>query len=324
MPFRVGVIGAGTHGSRYLRHAREDVPGMSPAVLCRRNRDLGAELARRFDCRYQAESADLIADPEVDGIIVATPPASHFPLACEVLAAGKPLLLEKPLTVSLAEARELCRLDASGAAPPLFLAQSLRWNPVILKVKELWPRLGRVHHVRLAQRLAPTQLAWQRDPAQSVGGSVLLTGVHLFDLARFLSGRECVEVDCRQRQVLHPCLEDFFLARATLDDGAWVSFEVSKYTRSRAAWLEAVGEEGQIWADYLNGGIRFRQDRQEEPHPVDATLPTLPRLLADWMVAARHQAAVPVTARDGLRTLEIVEACYRSHRERRAVLISEL
>ncbi|MFH1845004.1 MAG: Gfo/Idh/MocA family oxidoreductase, partial [bacterium] len=243
--FRIGVIGAGIHGERYVRHAARDVPDLEPVQVCRRDREAGQQLADRYGCRYQPETDAVITSPEVDGLIICTPPSTHFPLAAATVAAGKPVLLEKPMTGTLVEARELCRLAAT-APSLLMVAQTLRWNPVIRKVKELWSSLGRVHFIRLAQRLAPTQLAWQRNPAESVGGSVLLTGVHLFDLARYLSGGEFALVDSRQRQVLHPCLEDNFLARAELEDGTWVSLEVSKYTHSVSCWLEVVGEEAQL------------------------------------------------------------------------------
>ncbi len=314
MDTRVGVIGAGAHGERYVRHGGQDVPGMTATALCRRDAAAGQEMAARFGVRYHRESAALISDPEVDGVVICTPPSSHFDLAAAVLAAGKPLLLEKPMTGVLDEAERLARLDAS-AKHPLMVGQSLRWNPVILKVRELVPRLGRLHLLRFAQRLAPTTLAWQRDLAQTVGGSVLLTGVHVFDLARFLSGREVVEVDSRQRQVLNPVVEDQFLARGVLDDGCWVSFEVTKCTHSRACWVEVVGERGQVFGDYLQGGVVLRQGRDEERFDVSALAPTLPAVLADWLLSVQGEAPPPVTVADGLATLRIADACYRSAAE---------
>ncbi len=311
MSFRIGVLGAGTHGERYVRHALRDVQGMTVTALCRRNKEAGRELAAQYGVRYHAEPESLITDPEVDGVVVCTPPSSHFVLARAVLASGKPLLLEKPMTGLLDQAERLVELDAK-APHPLMLAQALRWNPVILKVRRLWSSLGRVHLIRLAQRLAPTALEWQRNLDETVGGSVLLTGVHIFDLARFLTGQEFTTVDSRQRQVLNPIVEDFFLARASLSDGSQVSLEVSKYTHSRACWLEVVGEEGQIMADYLDGGIILRQGRDEEKFDISAATPTLPLVLKDWLAAVRDGSPPPVTVQDGLATLRVVDACYRS------------
>ncbi len=245
-------------------------------------------------------------------MVVTTPPSSHFTFAQAALAAGKAVLLEKPATATLAEARRLVALAGAADAPPLMVAQTLRWNPALLRARELWPQLGRVHLIRLAQRLAPTNLAWQRQQAETGGGSVLLTGVHIFDLARWLSGREFVAIASRQRRVRNPVAEDLFLARGELDDGCWVSLEVSKYTDSRAGWLEAVGEAGQLHADYLEGTLRLRRGREETVEHLDAAAPTLPAVLAAWRDAALRRAVVPVTAVDGLRTLEVVDACYRS------------
>jgi predicted dehydrogenase len=324
MTWQVGVIGAGTHGVRYLRHLARDVESLEPVALCRRDRQVGEGLAGELGCRYHARPADLIADPQVQTVIVCTPPSSHFGLAEMTLAAGKPLLLEKPLTGTLAEARRLARLAAESGAPPLLLAQTERWNATVREARALWPALGRVHHLRLSQRLAPTRLTWQRDPEISVGGSVLLTGVHLFDLVRHLTGQEFTEIDSRQRQVLNPTLEDQFLARATLADGTWVDLEVGKFTRSVSCLLEAVGETGQLLADYRHGGVTLIREGERERRETGPAPPTLPALLRDWLRVLDREIPPPVTVADGLRTLEVVEACYLSHRERRPVRIAEL
>lgn len=311
MTFKIGVLGAGAHGERYLRHGQNDVPGMGVSALARRHPELGLALARKHGVRHHREALDLIADPDVDGVVICTPPSTHFEYATAVLQAGKPLLLEKPMTGTLAQAEELAALD-SAAPTPLMLGQSLRWNPVIQRVRHLWPRLGKVRLIRLAQRLAPTGLAWQSDLSQTVGGSVLLTGVHIFDLARWLSGSEFVSVDSRQERFLNPVVEDFFLARAQLADGCWVSLEVSKYTQSRACWLEVVGEHGQISADYLRAGVLWRSGQDEVYEDISATAPTLPNLLSDWLQSIKDGVAPPVTAQDGLATLRMVQACYES------------
>ncbi len=324
MTVRLGVIGAGTHGARYLRHAARDVPGLRPVALCRRDGAAGAALAAELGCRYERDPAALIAAADVDAVLVCTPPSSHFALAAAVRAAGKALLLEKPMTGTLDEARRLVEIDERSGGPGLCVAQTLRWNPVIRRARELWPQLGEVRLVRLAQRLEPTGLAWQRDPAVTVGGSVLLTGVHLFDTVRFLTGREFAEIDARQESFLNPAVEDFFLARARLEDGTYVSLEVSKFGRSRSCLLEAVGSEGQLLADYQFGGIRLIRGREVRDIAADASAPTLPEVLKDLRDTACGDAVPPVTAREGLRTMELVEASYRSNLDRRAVAIKSL
>ncbi len=322
MEINVGVIGAGTHGARYVRHlAQGDAPGLRPVLLCRRDEAAGRALQERFGVPWVGDAEALIDDAAVGAVVIATPPSSHFALARRALAAGKPVLLEKPMTGTLAEARELAALAGAPGAATLMVAQTLRWNPVLMRARARWPELGPVHLVRLSQRLAPTTLAWQREAAMTVGGSVLLTGVHLFDLVRWLTGREVVRVDSRQRQVLNPVVEDLFLARAELDDGCWATFEVSKYTQSRACWLEAIGEHGQLTADYQEGSLLWRRGAEEVLEQHDAAAPTLPAALAAWRDAIAAGASPPVTVRDGLATLAVVDACYRSARAGAEVVV---
>ena len=321
---RLGVIGAGAHGARYLRHAARDVPGLRPVALCRRDGTAGRALAAELGCRYEADPAALIAAADVDAVLICTPPSSHFALAAAVRGAGKALLLEKPMTGTFAEARRLVEIDDLGAGPRLIVAQTLRWNPVIRLARELWPQLGEVRHVRIAQRLEPSGLDWQRDRSVTVGGSVLLTGVHLFDTVRFVTGQEFTEIDARQEGFRNPAVEDFYLARARLDDGAYVSLEVSKFGRSRACLLEAVGAEGQLLADYQYGGIRLIRGREVQVFEADASAPTLPAVLAQLRDTARGDAESCVPAREGLRTMELVEASYRSAQQRGPVAIADL
>ncbi len=313
MTFRIGLIGAGTHGTRYLRHARNDVPGMEPVALCRRQANAGKELAQELGCRHLVEARELIKSPDVDGVVICTPPATHFEFAKAVLDSGKPLLLEKPITGTLQEAELLA---AHPQAQKVMVAHTLRWNPVIQKLRQLWPRLGQIHHVRVCQRLAPSTLPWQSNPKETVGGSVLLTGVHLFDLVRHLTEQEFVEIDSRQEMILNPVVEDFFLARGRLQDGCWVSMEVSKFTQSRACWLEAVGQKGQLFADYLQEGILLREGSREERWDISARVPTLPLVLQDWLQSVQEGAPGPVTLNDGLATMRLVDACYRSAAEK--------
>ncbi len=129
---------------------------------------------------------------------------------------------------------------------------------------------------------------------------------------RWLTGCEFRSVDSKQSRILNPVVEDFFLARADLEDGITASLEVSKYTQSRACWLEVVGQEGQIWADYLNGGVLLQQGSDEERFDVSARVPTLPMVLSAWLESIRDTSAPVVGARDGVATLAMVDACYRS------------
>ena len=99
--WRVGVIGAGKHGSRYARHIVNDVDGFELAAISRRSEE-GRALAGQWGCRWHADWQDLINDPTVDCLIAALPPMLNREVAAACALARKPLLLEKPMACTVA------------------------------------------------------------------------------------------------------------------------------------------------------------------------------------------------------------------------------
>ncbi len=83
-----------------------------------------------------------------------------------------------------------------------------------------------------------------------------------------------------------------------------------------------MGDAGQLSADYLKGGITLRCGQDEEQFDVSALVPTLPTMLADWLHAVHQKQAPPVTVQDGLATLQVVDACYRSDANGAEILLS--
>lgn len=319
---RVGLIGCGRHGERYLRHlARGDVDGMRPALVWRRDEAARAELAARYEVE-PAGSMDEVLDPDrVDGVLILTPPGCHARELQLAVEAGVGVLVEKPLLARWDEVPGVRGLDSSR----LMVAQTLRFSPVLRKAREILPALGPVHRVRAAQRLEPSDLAWQRDPAIAGGGSVLLTGVHVFDLVRWMVGRTPDGVSARMCALRGHPLENLFDARFEYDDPPLLAAtEVSKFSRSRAGLLEFVGEEGELHVDYLRGTIDLREGREVERVVEIEDIPTLPIALGFFAHLLRGDIESPVTLHDGIETMRMVEGCYRSHAEGRVVRLDEL
>src|SRR5205823_5241017 len=183
----VGLVGAGKHGQLYLPHMRTDVPDLALAALSRRDASRGRDDAARLGCRFHADWRALVADPAVEAVIAVVPPVLHPAIAEAVAAAGKPLLIEKPLATTGAAAVEVVRVLRTARVPCL-MAQTLRWNAVVRAIRARLPEIGALHAVVLNQRFEPSPLVWLDDPSMSGGGILLHTGVHSFDLVRFLTG----------------------------------------------------------------------------------------------------------------------------------------
>ena len=309
---RVGIIGLGAHGRRYVKHVMDDVPDMRLVAVCRRDRVEGERVASAAGARYVASAAELIAAPDVDAVILVTPPPSHLPLARAALEAGKPVVLEKPLTHTLSEARELVRI-VERTRVPLLLAQTLRYNAALQVARDALPRIGPLRTVTASQRLPKPALEWQTAPATAPLGAVLNTGVHLFDLVRWMLGAEFATVFCTARCIENPHHEDVFKVQATLRDrDTLVSLEVAKATQSRSANLELVGEQGQLWVDYQTDAVVLLAGNQRSTLRQPGVVYTIPLLLQDFARRIASAEPMPITAHDGVRTLEVTDACYRS------------
>ena len=148
----VGIIGTGIHGSRYARHILADLPELSLAAIARRSPE-GESQAAAWSCRLHADWRALIEDPGVQAVVSAATPNLNPEIAGACAAAGKPLLIEKPLAVDPAAGEALL---ASMGNTPLTVAQTLRYNPVIARLRELLPRAGRLHSFSASQRLEPS------------------------------------------------------------------------------------------------------------------------------------------------------------------------
>jgi predicted dehydrogenase len=319
---RIGLIGCGRHGERYLRHlAQGDVDGMKPALVWRRDAGAREELAEKYEVEASSSVEEVLDPTRIDGALILTPPGCHAREMQLAVEAGLGVLVEKPLVARWDEVQAVSQLDDRR----IMVAHTLRFSPVLRKVREILPAIGQIHRVRAAQRLEPSDLQWQRDAAVAGGGSVLLTGVHVFDLVRWTIGRTPDAVSARMFALQGHPLENLFDACFEYDDPPLLAAtEVSKFSRSRAGLLEFVGEDGELHVDYLRGTIDLREGREVERVAEIGDVPTLPIALGFFAYLLRGEIESPVTLSDGIETMRMVEACYRSHAAGRVIRLSEL
>lgn len=309
---RIGLIGLGVHGLRYARHIVNDVPELELAGVCRRDAAAGSEAAAKFGVHGFTSAEELIRDDRIDCVCIVTPPPSHLSLATTALECGKAVLLEKPLTWTLPEARAL-QATVADTQGQLFLAQSLRFSVSLHLAGREMHQLGAIRSFSASQRLPRTDLDWQNHPTEHPMGAILNTGVHLYDLVRWLLGAEFATVYTVARHIENPHQEDLFKMVATLQGSdTLVALEIAKITDSRSSNLEIVGENGQLWVDYQTDAVTLVKGMQRTVLREPGTVYTIPLMLKAFAKAVNGQAAMPVTVDDGVRTLEVVDASYRS------------
>jgi len=142
----VGVVGLGYWGPNLMRAAC-DVDGLEARWACDSDADALAPVARRYPgVGTTSEFGDLLADPGLDAIVLATPVATHFDLARRALSAGKHVLVEKPMAGSIEECRELIDL-AQERGRVLMPGHTFLYSPPVVKVKSLLEagELGTLH-----------------------------------------------------------------------------------------------------------------------------------------------------------------------------------
>lgn len=185
---RVGLIGYGYAGKTFHAPLIAAVPGLQLAVVASRD-------AARVHADFPA--AEVLADPQalptradLDLVVIASPNDSHFPLARAALAAGRHVVVDKPFTLTLAEARELAAL-AHARGRLLAVFHNRRWDSDFLTLRELVERgtLGRIVHLESAfDRFRPTVRPRWRESAVPGGGLWFDLGPHLLDQALQLFG----------------------------------------------------------------------------------------------------------------------------------------
>jgi predicted dehydrogenase len=311
MPLRVGLIGAGRHGSRYIHHLLHDLPGVSLAALCRKRIGERLPSLSTTDIPVYGDYRALIADPRVEAIVVVTPPELCLEICLEAVKERKPILIEKPLAPTGREARMIVAA-AEEAGLLLMTAQTLRFDSAILLLKEHLPEIGQLRYATFTSRIETKVSAHVRSPMPGQRGALLEFGVHLLDLVPFLTGEEVIAVRCELDQLPSVAPETMAIVQAQTTSGLRCILDVARVEAGRVARTEWVGTRGQIAADWfhqrVSGVIGNAAPLEWKVQPQQTILATL----RAFATAVETNSPPPITGRDGCRAVEAADACYRS------------
>jgi predicted dehydrogenase len=288
-PLRIGLVGCGRVSERAW------VPALRQSEVARLVAVADSDLER---CALVAPSvpafgsaAALVADRRPDALIVATPPGEHLESARAAAEAGLPCLVEKPPAADLLSARALAALE-----PAPWIGFNRRFEPALERIRRDLPPAGRL---TLALELVYSRAAWR-----AIDGSVsalLDIGVHLVDLARWLTGGTVGGVRATRVEELGAEL-DLELDRGT----ASISCRLDRPYRER---VEIRDREGRTLGRYDTGGrIRAAAARLRRGGG-HLLVPSLARELEAFAAAARGDPPPSLaTAADGVAAMEAIDA----------------
>jgi predicted dehydrogenase len=229
------------------------------------------DVADRYGFPTTTDVARAIADPAVDAVIVLTPANAHLPIALAAFAAGKHVLCEKPLEVSIERGEQLI---AAGrhADRRLGICLQHRFRPGSQRLHQVL-RSGALGDVQAATMSVPwwRPQSYYDEAGRGVrardGGGVLITqAIHSLDLFRWLLGIETVVAAQVRTTTLHRMeTEDYASALVCLGNGApgTIVATVAAYPGS-PEWLHVIGSRGTARLDGGNLRLAFVDGRQEE------------------------------------------------------------
>ncbi len=231
---RVGVAGLGYWGPNLARNFAELA---ELAWLCDHSPDvLPVAEGRHPQARTTTRFDDLLADPDLDAIVIATPVVTHYELAKQALAAGKHVFVEKPPAQSSAEAEELTAL-AEEQGLVLMPGYLLLYHPAVAKLKELVDsgQLGDILYL-YGNRQNLGQIRRDENALWSLGAHDLSVLLHLV-------GEEPVEAWARGESFLRDSVEDVVFCYLRFDSGVVAHMHLSWLDPHKMRKITVVGRD---------------------------------------------------------------------------------
>ncbi len=193
-----GFIGCGEVTEKKSGPAFNEVPGSHVEAVMSRSEEKARLYAERHHIRkWYTDAQELIDDPDINAIYIATPPSSHVTFAIMALRAGKPCYIEKPLAASYEDCLRVNRISEQTGVP-CFVAYYRRYLPYFKKVKQIVDEgtLGKILNVQIQFSVPPrdldygagASLPWRLQPDISGGGYFYDLAPHQLDFLQHLFG----------------------------------------------------------------------------------------------------------------------------------------
>ena len=256
----LGVVGLGFMGRRYARFL-SGIEGVRLAGVYDLDGDLAREVAAECGGTVHPDLDSLVAAADIAGVIICTPEDRHLDPVLAALAAGKPVLVEKPVAHTLDAAHAI--LDAaSRAAVPVLPGHLLRFEP---RWAGAWRRIA-AGEIGDVVSIATRRIGNVRDQEVLRGRTTipLYYGVHDLDVMRWFAGAEATTIFARRRsgavRAAGYDVDDLYCAVVTFENGALGSADLGWHvpataTAARSAGVLVIGTRGVIQIDQLATGL---------------------------------------------------------------------
>lgn len=324
-PVCIGLVGCGRIAQTYL-DALKNVDECRLVAVADARENVARSVAAQYGAVAHADYRSLL-ESAIDAAIICTPPGTHAEVAGFFLDNGVHVLCEKPLAVTLLEAEELVA-KADRANRLVMMASKFRYVDDVVKAKGIVDS-GILGEAILFENVFCSKVdmrsRWNSDRSMSGGGVLIDNGTHSVDIARYLLG-PIVKVRAEEgRRVQRLDVEDtcrlFFRTAREAMGAVDLSWSIHK---ERDAFIEVFGPEG-----VLSIGWKSSKYRQSEKldwvtfgKGYDKTQ-AFASQLRNFAGSIRGRELPLITAEDGLESVRVIEAAYRSMERDKWIEVSE-
>jgi 1,5-anhydro-D-fructose reductase (1,5-anhydro-D-mannitol-forming) len=305
-----GIIGCGDVCEVKSGPAFNKVPDSKLVAVMRRDEAKAADFAKRHGVsKYYSDATKLINDPDVNAIYIATPPSSHAHYMEEALKAGKPVYVEKPVTINSAVCGQMIetkdRLDGFVS-----VAHYRRQLPLFLKVKELIESgaVGRITLVKLSTLHAKANKnGWRIEPSTSGGGLFHDLSPHQLDISYWLLGTPLRVIGNSLNQLENYNAPDIttievIFKNSVLLQGVW-SFNV--HETATQDLCEIIGTEGYIrFSFFKKSAIDVNGKIIEAEYPENIQKPMIEAVVKYF----KGERDNPCSLEDALVTMQMIDS----------------
>ncbi len=319
-----GILGAGDIAHRHMAPAMRNTEGHRLIAIQRRDAEAALAFAEAHgDPKVYYSGNELLRDPEINAVYIATPPHLHCAQTVAAAEAGKHVICEKPIACKVDEAQTMIdACDRHGVR--LMICHYQRFNARNERIKRMIDdgALGKVISARISfgGYKPPKAGEWRRDRARSGGGPLMDLGTHCLDLLMFLCGPIASAHSLVDSLVWKTQVEDTATLLLRMESGAhavvstcW-SAELPDPEFSNS--LEICGTKGAVVTSPLyskdsSGRLLFRDAAGVHDLSCESGCKIHQTVLERFAHAVVSGGPIPAPAEDALRGLEIIQAAYR-------------
>lgn len=330
---RIGVLGVGRIGRMHAELIVHRTEGATVSAVYDVATQAAKEVAQALGARVAVSPADLIDADDVDAVAICSSTDTHIDLLVATSAAGKPTFIEKPLSLDLAEVdRGLAAAESAGISVQVGFNRRFDPSHRLVADRVAAGDVGEVHLVRITSRdPAPPPISY----IEVSGGIFLDMTIHDFDMARFVTGSDVVEVYATGGVKVDPAIGaaddlDTVVIVMTHANGVITTIDNSRQAvYGYDQRVEVFGSAGMVASENpLTTTTVFRgvEGAQASTIPYFFLDRYIPSYLAEWSAfvdMVRGGAPSPVTLADGRAPLVIGLAARQSIRDNRPVRIGQ-